>query len=65
VWIWLFADDQMQAFTDHAAHNLAILRQFVLSFIRLSPVKRNGGIELQSLIAATSDPFRAELLGLV
>ena len=44
---------------------LSCVSQFVLSFIRLSPVKRNGGLELQHLIAATSDPFRAELPDLV
>lgn len=61
----VFGDDQMRACTDHAAHNLAVLRQFVLNLIRLSPVRRKGGLKTQRLIAATSDPFRAELLGLV
>ena len=60
----LFADDPMRARTDHAAHNLAVLRQFVLNRIRLSSVKRNGGLKVRRLIAATSDTFRAELLGL-
>ncbi len=58
-------DDQMRARTDHAADNLARLRHFVLNLIRLAPVKRKGGLKVQRLIAATSDPFRAELLGLV
>lgn len=61
----VFGDDQMRACTDHAAHNLAVLRQFVLNLIRLSPLKRKGGLKTQRLIAATSDTFRAELLGLV
>ena len=61
----VFGDDQMRARTDHAAHNLAVVRQFVLNLIRLSPLKRNGGLKIQRLIAATSDTFRAELLGLV
>jgi predicted transposase YbfD/YdcC len=61
----VFGDDQMRARTDHAAHNLAVVRQFVLNLIRLSPVKRKGGLKVQRLIAATSDTFRAELLGLV
>ena len=61
----VFGDDQMRARTDHAAHNLAVLRQFVLNLIRLSPVKRKGGLKVQRLIAATSDSFRAQLLGLV
>jgi hypothetical protein len=33
--------------------------------IRLATVKRKGGIKVQRLIAATSDAFRAQLLGLV
>jgi predicted transposase YbfD/YdcC len=61
----VFGDDQMRARTDHAAHNLAVVRQFVLNLIRLSPTKRKGGLKVQRLIAATSDTFRAELLGLV
>ena len=61
----VFGDDQMRACSDHSAHNLAVLRQFVLNLIRLSPVKRKGGLNTQRLIAATSDSFRAELLGLV
>jgi hypothetical protein len=51
--------------TDNAAHNLAVLRYFVLNLIRLAPVKRKGGLKVQCLIAATSDVFRAQLLGLV
>lgn len=48
-----------------AAHNLAVLRQFVLNLLRLSPVKRKGGLKEPRRIAATADSFRAELLGLV
>jgi len=47
----------MPARTDHAAQNFAVLR--------LAPVKRQGGLKVQRLIAATSDSFRAERLGLV
>lgn len=61
----VFGDDQMRARTDNAAHNFAVLRHFVLNLIRLAPVKRKGGIKVQRLIAATSDAFRAQLLGLV
>jgi hypothetical protein len=60
----VFGDDQMRARTDHAAQNFAVLRQFVLNLLRLAPVKRKGGLKVQRLIAATSDTFRAELLGL-
>ncbi len=61
----VFGDDQMRARTDHAAQNFAVLRPFVLNRLRLAPVKRQGGLKVQRLIAATSDAFRAELLGLV
>jgi predicted transposase YbfD/YdcC len=60
-----FADDQMRARTGHAAHNLAVLKHITLNLIRLDPVKRKGGIKARRLIAATSDAYRAELLGLV
>lgn len=61
----VFADDQMRARTGHAAHNLAVLRHITLNLIRLDPIKRKGGIKARRLIAATSDLYRAELLGLV
>lgn len=59
-----FNDDQMRARTGHAAHNLAILKHITLNLIRLDPIKRKGGIKARRLIAATSDKYRAELLGL-
>ena len=59
-----FADDQMRARTGHAAHNLAILKHITLNLIRLAPVQRKGGIKARRLIAATSDLYRAQLLGL-
>jgi hypothetical protein len=34
-------------------------------WLRLAPSKRKGGLKLQRLIAATSDFFRAQMLGLV
>jgi len=61
----IFADDQMRARTGHAAHNLAVLKHITLNLIRLDPVKRKGGIKARRLIAATSDLYRAQLLGLV
>lgn len=60
-----FGDDQMRARTDNAAHNFVVMRHFVLNLIRLAPVKRKGGLKVQRLIAATSDLFRAQLLGLL
>ena len=59
-----FADDQMRARTGHAAHNLAVLKQLTLNLIRLDPCQRKGGIKARRLIAATSDTYRAQLLGL-
>lgn len=59
-----FADDQMRARTGHAAHNLAVLKHITLNLIRLAPVQRKGGIKARRLIAATSDLYRAQLLGL-
>lgn len=59
-----FADDQMRARTGHAAHNLAVLKHITLNLIRLAPVQRKGGIKARRLIAATSDIYRAQLLGL-
>ena len=60
-----FADDQMRVRTGHAAHNLAVLKHITLNLIRLDPVKRKGGIKARRLIAATSDLYRAQLLGLL
>lgn len=61
----VFGDDTMRARTDHAAHTFAVLRHFTLNLIRLTPSKRKGGLKVQRLIAATSDDYRAEILGLV
>lgn len=60
----VFADDRMRARTGHAAHNLAVLRHFALNLIRLAPARRKGGLKVRRLIAATSDSYRAQLLGL-
>lgn len=61
----VFGDDRMRARTDNAAHNFAVMRHFALNLIRLAPSKRKGGLKVQRLIAATSDAYRAEILGLV
>jgi predicted transposase YbfD/YdcC len=60
-----FNDDQMRARTKAAAHNLAVLKHITLNLIRLDPVQRKGGVKARRLIAATSDLYRAQLLGLV
>lgn len=59
-----FADDQMRARSGHAAHNLAVLKHITLNLIRLDPIQRKRGIKARRLIAATSDPYRSQLLGL-
>ncbi len=59
-----FQDDQMRARSGHAAHNLAVLKQLTLNLIRLDPCQRKGGIKAKRLIAATSDAYRSQLLGL-
>lgn len=61
----VFGDDQMRARTGNAAQNFAVMRHFALNLIRLHPIKRKGGLKVRRLIAATSDSYRAELLGLV
>ena len=60
-----FGDDRMRARTGNAAHNFAVMRHFALNLIRLDPIKRKGGLKVRRLIAATSDSYRAQLLGLV
>jgi predicted transposase YbfD/YdcC len=60
----VFNDDQMRARTGHAAHNLVTLKHITLNLIRLDLMKRKGGIKARRLIAATSDEYRAHLLGL-
>lgn len=60
-----FNDDQMRVRTKAAAHNLAVLKHITLNLIRLDPVKRKGSIKTRRIIAATSDRYRAELLGLI
>jgi hypothetical protein len=57
-------DDQMRARTKAAAQYLAVVRHITLNLIRLDPIQRKGGIKARRLIAATSDSYRAELLGL-
>lgn len=58
-------DDQMCARTDHAAQNLAVLRQFVWNLLCLAQARRKGGLTVRRLLAATLDTFRPELLGLL
>ncbi|BCX82216.1 transposase [Methylomarinovum caldicuralii] len=59
----VFNDDQVRLRTRHAAHNLALLKQMVLNLFRLDSTKRRGGIKARRLLAASSDHYRAQVLG--
>ncbi len=58
-----FNDDQSRLRTGFAANNLAIVRHIVINLVRLN-TSRKASIKTKRLLAATSDQFRAELLGL-
>ena len=57
-----FNDDQSSVRTGFAANNLAIVRHIVINLLRLNK-SRKGSIKTKRMLAATSDQFRAELLG--
>ncbi len=59
-----FNDHQMRARTKAAAQNLSVLKHITLNLIRLDPVKRKGSIKTRRIIAATSDLYPVQLLGL-
>jgi predicted transposase YbfD/YdcC len=59
-----FKDDQMRAREKNAGANLATLRRFVLNRFRLDKTKTHGGIYNRRILAASSDRYRAQLLGL-
>jgi predicted transposase YbfD/YdcC len=58
-----FNDDQVHARAKAAAHNLAVLRHITLNLIQLDSDKRKRSIKTRRINAATSDRYRAELLG--
>lgn len=57
-----FSDDDARARTGYVAHNLALVRHIALNLIRLN-TSRKASIKTKRLLAATSDEYRAELLG--
>ena len=59
-----FSDDYARARTGHVAHNLALVRHMALNLIRLDTSIKTS-IKAKRLLAATSDEFRAALLGSV
>lgn len=56
-------DDQARARVKNSAQNLATVRRMVLNIFRLDK-SRKGGIKACRLVAATSDSYREQLLGL-
>jgi predicted transposase YbfD/YdcC len=57
-----FGDDYARARSGHVAHNLALVRHIALNLIRLNTSVKTS-IKTKRLLAATSDEFRAALLG--
>ena len=57
-----FGDDYARARSGHVAHNLALVRHMALNLIRLDASIKTS-IKTKRLLAATSDEFRATLLG--
>ncbi|TVO64217.1 ISAs1 family transposase [Denitromonas ohlonensis] len=57
-------EDQSRVRTGYAANNFAIVRHITMNLIRLNAT-RKGSIKTKRLLAASSDQFRAELLGLM
>jgi len=59
-----FNEDQSTVRTGYAANNLAVVRHIVINLLRLNK-SRKGSIKTKRMLAATSDAFRAELLGVM
>lgn len=57
-----FGDDYARGRIGHIAHNLALVRHMALNLIRLDKSIKTS-IKTKRLLAATSDEFRAALLG--
>ena len=62
VWMGL-ADDQMRLREGYAANNPGVLKHVALNLIRQGPVFGKASIESKRLLAATSDRYRAQLIG--
>lgn len=58
-------DDQMRAREKNAGANLATIRRLVLNLFRLDTSKRKGGIYTRRILAASSDSYRANLMGIL
>ena len=58
-----FGDDYARGRNGHVAHNLALVRHIAINLLRLNAT-RKASIKTKRLLAATSDEYRAELLGI-
>lgn len=58
-----FNEDQSRVRSGYAANNLAIVRHIVMNLLRLNTT-RKASIKSKRMLAASTDEFRAELLGL-
>ena len=47
----------------YAANNLGVLKHVALNLIRQGPVSGKVSIKVKRLLAATSDNYRAQLIG--
>ena len=54
----------MRARLGNAAHNFAVLRHIGLNLLRLDPTQRKASLKVKRLLAASTDDYRAQLLGL-
>ena len=58
-----FADDQMRLREVYAANNLGVLKYVALNLIRQGPVSGKASIKSKRLLAATSDRYQTQLIG--
>ena len=58
-----FADDQMSLWEGNAANNLGVLKHVALNLICPGTVSGKASIKSKRLLAATSDRYRAQLIG--
>src|SRR5574338_309350 len=59
-----FGEDPSTVRTGFAANNFAVVRHIAMNLLRLN-TSRKGRIKTKRMLAATSDKFRAELLGVM
>ncbi|WP_155253149.1 ISAs1 family transposase, partial [Burkholderia cepacia] len=57
-----FGEDQCRVWVEHGAQNFAILRRITMNLLR-KDTQTKAGLKIRRLKAATSDNYRAQLLG--